>query len=109
MERIWLRWWGCGAFDVRFGDVNIAFDPYLFGENLDNAQPIYDYIFISHEHFDHCHPKTLRKLCQGERFKRLFVPPGLCGRMSQLMRSMATPRFHATCRLQSTCRRRRYR
>ena len=76
MERIWLRWWGCGAFDVRFGDVNIAFDPYLFGENLDNAQPIYDYIFISHEHFDHCHPKTLRKLCQGERFKRLFVPPG---------------------------------
>ena len=76
MERIWLRWWGCGAFDVRFGDVNIAFDPYLFGENLDNAQPIYDYIFISHEHFDHCHPKTLRKLCQGDRFKRLFVPPG---------------------------------
>ena len=76
MERIWLRWWGCGAFDVRFGDVNIAFDPYLFGENLDNAQPIYDYIFISHEHFDHCHPKTLRKLCQGERFKTLFVPPG---------------------------------
>ena len=47
MDRIWLRWWGCGAFDVRFGDVNIAFDPYLFGENLDNAQPIYDYIFIS--------------------------------------------------------------
>ena len=69
MERIWLRWWGCGAFDVRFGDVNIAFDPYLFGENLDNARAIYDYIFISHEHFDHCHPKTLRKLCQGERFQ----------------------------------------
>ena len=61
-----------------FGDVNIAFDPYLFGENLDDAQPIYDYIFISHEHFDHCHPKTLRKLCRGERFKRMFVPPGAC-------------------------------
>ena len=76
MDRIWLRWWGCGAFDVRFSDVNIAFDPYLFGENLDNAQPIYDYIFISHEHFDHCHPKTLRKLCRGDRFKKLFVPPG---------------------------------
>ena len=79
MERIWLRWWGCGAFDVCFGDVNIAFDPYLFGENLDNAQPIYDYIFISHEHFDHCHPKTLRRLCQGDRFKRMFVPPARVG------------------------------
>ena len=37
---------------------------------------IYDYIFISHEHFDHCHPPTLLKLCQGDRFKKLFVSPG---------------------------------
>ena len=28
------------------------------------------------KHFDHCHPKTLRKLCQGDRFKKLFVPIG---------------------------------
>ena len=25
MENIFLRWWGCGAFDACFGDVNIAF------------------------------------------------------------------------------------
>jgi L-ascorbate metabolism protein UlaG (beta-lactamase superfamily) len=49
---------------------------YLFGEYLERAEPIYDYIFITHEHFDHCHPQTLRKLCRGERFKRLFVSPG---------------------------------
>lgn len=71
-----LRWWGCGAFDVCFGDVNIAFDPYLFGENLENAEPIFDYIFISHEHFDHCHPPTLLRLCRGDRFKKLFVSHG---------------------------------
>lgn len=76
MDNIFLRWWGCGAFDVRFGDINIAFDPYLFNQNLADAKPIYDYIFISHEHFDHCHPVTLRKLCQGNRFKKLFVNPG---------------------------------
>ena len=76
MESIYLRWWGCGAFDILLSDVNIAIDPYLFGENLENAEPIYDYIFISHEHFDHCHPETLRRLCRGERFKKLFVNVG---------------------------------
>ena len=76
MDSIYLRWWGCGAFDILLGDVNIAIDPYLFDQNLQQAEPIYDYIFISHEHFDHCHPETLRRLCQGERFKRLFVNVG---------------------------------
>ena len=77
MENVFMRWWGCGAFEVLMGDVNIAFDPYLFNENLKSAEPIYDYIFISHEHFDHCHPPTLLKLCQGDRFKKLFVSPRL--------------------------------
>ena len=76
MESMFLRWSGCGAFEVRLGDVSFAFDPYLFGENLDQAEPIYDYVFITHEHFDHCHPKTLRRLCRGARFKKLFVTAG---------------------------------
>jgi len=76
METVQLRWWGGGAFEALLGDVNIMFDPYLFGEYLERAEPIYDYIFISHEHFDHCHPKTLRRLCRGERFQKLFVSPG---------------------------------
>ncbi len=76
MENIFLRWSGCGAFEIRLGDVNVAFDPYLFGEHLERAEPIYDYIFITHEHFDHCHPKSLRQLCRGRRFKTLFVSPG---------------------------------
>ncbi|MBN2131596.1 MAG: MBL fold metallo-hydrolase [Sedimentisphaerales bacterium] len=75
-EHIYLKWWGCGAFDILTDDVNIAFDPYLFGKNLEKAKPIYDYIFISHEHFDHCHPKSLERLCDGPRFKRLYVCPG---------------------------------
>ncbi|MDP7281995.1 MAG: MBL fold metallo-hydrolase, partial [Candidatus Poribacteria bacterium] len=76
MDNIYLRWWGCGHFDILMGDVNVSVDPYLFGENLDSAEPIFDYIFISHEHFDHCHPETLKKLCRGPRFKKLFVSPG---------------------------------
>ena len=75
-DTVSLRWSGCGAFEIEAGDVNIAIDPYLFGPNLAAAEPIYDYIFITHEHFDHCHPPTLKKLCSGERFKMLYVPPG---------------------------------
>ena len=46
MENAFLRWWGCGAFDVMLGDVNFAFDPYLFDQNLERIEPCYDYIFI---------------------------------------------------------------
>jgi L-ascorbate metabolism protein UlaG (beta-lactamase superfamily) len=73
-----MSWTGCGGFEVRSGRVNFAFDPYLFGDRLENAAPVFDYIFISHEHFDHCHPGTLRQLCRGDRIKKVFVSPGCC-------------------------------
>ena len=71
-----LRWSGCGGFEARFPSVGVAFDPYFFGEALTAAEPVYDYIFITHEHFDHCHPPTLQRLCRGDRFRRLYVSPG---------------------------------
>ncbi|MCY4372282.1 MAG: MBL fold metallo-hydrolase, partial [Spirochaetaceae bacterium] len=71
-----LRWSGCGGFEARFPSVNVAFDPYYFDEALTAAEPVYDYIFITHEHFDHCHPPTLERLCRGDRFRRLYVSPG---------------------------------
>lgn len=76
MNSIYLKWWGCGAFDVVVDDVAVSFDPYLFGKNLVNADTKYDYIFISHEHFDHCHVQSLKKLCSGSKFIKLFVSPG---------------------------------
>lgn len=75
-ENIRLRWPACGAFEIKLGDVNVAVDPYLFGQALEEAEPVFDYIFISYEHFDHCHPKTLKKLCAGDRFKKLYVNIG---------------------------------
>ncbi len=78
MKPIYLKWTGCGGFEIRTDAINFAFDPYLFGEDLTAASPDFDYIFISHEHFDHCHPGTLRRLCRGDRFKKVFVSPGCC-------------------------------
>ncbi len=40
------------------------------------TEPVYDYLFITHEHFDHCHPPTLQRLCRGDRFRRLYASPG---------------------------------
>ena len=71
-----LRWSGCGSFEARFPTVSVAFDPYFFDETLAAAEPVHDYIFITHEHFDHCHPPTLDRLCRGDRFRRLYVSPG---------------------------------
>ena len=78
-----IKWWGCGDVDVLMGDVNIAIDPYRFGGDREKAEPIYDYIFISHEHFDHCHVYSLEKLCRGDRFKKLYVPPGCLERRGE--------------------------
>ena len=71
-----LRWSGCGSFEARFPGVSFAFDPYFFDAELRAAAPVYDYVFISHEHFDHCHPPTLGRLCRGGRFEKLYVSPG---------------------------------
>ena len=73
---VYMKWVGVGGFFVWLGDVNFAFDPYLLGEDLETAEAVFDYIFISHEHYDHCDARTLTKLCQGPRFKKLFVSPG---------------------------------
>ena len=78
MSRIFLTWTGCGGFEVRTDLVNFAFDPYKFGEDLEFAVSDFDFIFISHEHFDHCHPKTLQRLCRGNRIKKVLVSPGCC-------------------------------
>ena len=39
VDSIYLKWWGCGAFDTLLGDVNIPVDPYLFDDNHESAKP----------------------------------------------------------------------
>jgi len=66
-----VTWWGCMSVEVNLGDVNIAFDPYVKPD-----QPKFDYIFCSHDHYDHCHEGTVRKLAKGGRLKMLFASRG---------------------------------
>lgn len=65
-----LIWWGSACIDLTIRDTRIVIDPYMRPD--DDAV---DYVLITHEHYDHCHEPTLRRLLAGDRFKRIVVPP----------------------------------
>ena len=65
-----LTWWGCAAFELRVerDEDSVAFDPLVKPD-----RPRFGSIFCSHEHYDHYHEPTLRRLCVGQAFRRLVV------------------------------------
>jgi L-ascorbate metabolism protein UlaG (beta-lactamase superfamily) len=65
-----LTWWGCAAFELRVerDEDSVAFDPFVKPD-----RPRFGSIFCSHEHYDHYHEPTLRRLCVGQAFRRLVV------------------------------------
>jgi len=65
---------GHAGFIVNYPDrkLSFAFDPYDINEN----EPV-DYVFISHPHFDHCDPASIRKL-MGPKTK--VIAPTSCRR-----------------------------
>jgi len=72
-KQIRITWWGGMSVEVNFGELNIVFDPYV-----EPHEPKFDYIFCSHDHYDHCHEETLRKLIvpSSTRFKMLIASRG---------------------------------
>ncbi len=65
-----LTWWGNACIDLSIRDTRIVIDPYMRPDDAD-----IDYVLITHEHYDHCHEPTLKRLLAGDRFKRIMVPP----------------------------------
>jgi len=72
-EQVSVTWWGCMSVEVNIGSTNFVFDPYI-----QPVEPRFDYIFCSHDHYDHCHEDTLRQLTHpsSEKFKMLFASRG---------------------------------
>lgn len=64
-----IRWWGAANVEICLDGVSFGFDPYLHPR-----EPRLDYIFITHEHYDHFYEPTLRTLAEGERLKMLLAP-----------------------------------
>jgi L-ascorbate metabolism protein UlaG (beta-lactamase superfamily) len=65
---------GHAGFVIEFAEkkLRIAFDPY----DIKEEQPV-DYIFVSHQHFDHCDPVSIRKLLKNST---RVIAPACCER-----------------------------
>lgn len=65
---------GHAGFVIEFAEkkLRIAFDPY----DIKEEQPV-DYIFVSHQHFDHCDPLSIRKLLKNST---RVIAPACCER-----------------------------
>jgi L-ascorbate metabolism protein UlaG (beta-lactamase superfamily) len=65
---------GHAGFVIEFAEkkLRIAFDPY----DIKEEQPV-DYIFVSHQHFDHCDPVSIRKLLKNST---RIIAPACCER-----------------------------
>lgn len=71
-KEIAVTWWGCMSVEVSLGDIRLVFDPYV-----KPVEPRFHYIFASHDHYDHCHEATLRKLIRPDSpFEMLFASRG---------------------------------
>lgn len=54
-----LTWWGCSSVEITTGNTTLVVDPY--------QQPTQgvDHVFVTHEHYDHCHVPTIERFVDG--------------------------------------------
>ncbi|RLG22054.1 MBL fold metallo-hydrolase [Candidatus Micrarchaeota archaeon] len=57
-EGVEVKWLGHASFIIKSGDLTIATDPYNISDHNDRA----DLILITHSHYDHCDPESVKKL-----------------------------------------------
>jgi len=79
-----ITWIGHASFLIQFNDLNLLIDPnfanWLFflkrlkraGLHIRDLPPI-DVVLLSHNHYDHCDVRTLRRLAR--RFDPLLIAP----------------------------------
>ena len=56
-EQVSVTWWGCMSVEVNIGSTNFVFDPYI-----QPVEPRFDYIFCSHDHYDHLDYQAIKVL-----------------------------------------------
>jgi L-ascorbate metabolism protein UlaG (beta-lactamase superfamily) len=64
-----ITWWGVANIEIHLNGLDLGFDPYLYPR-----EPRLEYIFITHEHYDHFYEPTLTFLAESPRLKILVVP-----------------------------------
>jgi len=70
-ENIEIRWLGHDGFEILTENKVIYIDPFKIQEQDNKA----DYLFITHEHFDHCSPEDIKKVIKPET---IIIAPAEC-------------------------------
>lgn len=73
-----ILWLGHDTILIQFNGKNIYFDPYEIPQN----SPTADYIFITHEHFDHLSLKDLKKIVKAGT--KIIIPSQWIGKVKEL-------------------------
>jgi L-ascorbate metabolism protein UlaG (beta-lactamase superfamily) len=68
MAQATLTWWGISNIEIHLDGLHLGFDPHLYPKD-----PNLEYILITHEHYDHFYPPTLRPLAESPRLKMLMA------------------------------------
>ncbi len=64
-----MTWWGAGCVQLDLGSRRLAVDPYMHPQGVD-----VDYVCITHDHYDHLYPETLRALFERGSLQRVMLP-----------------------------------
>lgn len=73
-----ILWLGHDTILIQFNGKNIYFDPYEIPKN----SPTADYVFITHEHFDHLSLKDLKKIVKAGT--KIIIPSQWTGKVKEL-------------------------
>jgi L-ascorbate metabolism protein UlaG (beta-lactamase superfamily) len=64
-----MTWWGSAGVELTIGGETLLIDPYMQPLDADAS-----FVCITHDHYDHFHPPTLRRIVAGPSFERILVP-----------------------------------
>lgn len=59
-----ITWLGHAGFMIKESDLTVYIDPYVLPDMI-NFEEQADILLITHEHFDHCNPESIRKVRKG--------------------------------------------
>lgn len=64
-----ITWMGNATVGIKSGSRGIVIDPYVHPKTEG-----YQYVFCTHEHYDHAYPETVKYLVETNSFKKLIIP-----------------------------------
>lgn len=73
-----ILWLGHDSILIQFNEKNIYFDPFGIPQN----SPPADYVFITHEHYDHLSLKDLKKIVKAGT--KIIIPSQWTGKVKEL-------------------------